>query len=367
MKKRKLYFVLTFLLTFNVILLNITNSVCANTNESTLISEGVSDELTKYTHDVIDKHFYSISKDFQAFGMKNAPVEQYSLGQYFSVYNYKTLETVYFYTILCNNEIEALIQITENDNEFGSSVSKSFASELKTLLSDSKGLSYKLITDGNRVYALTENSMQLLYQITPNENYTQNVIKFDDVYNEKQLYEVSYDDLTITSKKLSNNSLTRADPNRPLAYKTLNVKGVSQGQQPWCWAATCAAMINYYKGKTLTASTVAKYVFPSNPYQGGNWDNMKKAYTHWGVKTTYKEGRISFGTIKSNINSNKAIHLRLTGHSLGLIGYEDWSDRNMLILLEPNGGVQKSVTLKSNGNFDYYLTGANSWLNTILF
>lgn len=60
------------------------------------------------------------------------------------------------------------------------------------------------------------------------------------------------------------------------------------------------------------------------------------------------------------------MHLGLSQHSVGLIGYEDWGlfGDKILIILEPNGGVRKTVTLKSNNNFDYYLSGTDAWLST---
>lgn len=62
------------------------------------------------------------------------------------------------------------------------------------------------------------------------------------------------------------------------------------------------------------------------------------------------------------------MHLGLTGYSVGLIGYKDWvgshsgSNERILILLEPNGGVHRSVTLNSTGNFYYSLGGNHAWI-----
>jgi len=139
------------------------------------------------------------------------------------------------------------------------------------------------------------------------------------------------------------------------------------------WAATCAAMINHLKGRSLSASDVANYVFPNNPEQGATWSGIKKAYNHWGLYPS-QTGTISFTEVKSDINSNKPMHLGLNGHSVGLIGYEDWvgsaggNNDRILILLEPNGGVHKSVALNSSGNFTYSLGGGrNAWKYTRRF
>lgn len=52
---------------------------------------------------------------------------------------------------------------------------------------------------------------------------------------------------------------------------------------------------------------------------------------------------------------------------------EDWTGvpsegSCIIIILEPNGGVHKSLTLNSSGNFSYNLGGhAYSWSRTITF
>ena len=68
------------------------------------------------------------------------------------------------------------------------------------------------------------------------------------------------------------------------------------------------------------------------------------------------------------------MHLGLARHSVCLIGYEDWvgsaggNNDQILILPEPNGGVQKSVTLNSSGNFYYKISERNNaWLYTRIF
>ena len=88
----------------------------------------------------------------------------------------------------------------------------------------------------------------------------------------------------ITSKSNTNIPLARGTIGTS-SYKAIEVRGVYQGNHPWCWAATCAALTNNYKGTSLTAATVANYVFPANPEQGGSWNDIKTHiiigdYTH---------------------------------------------------------------------------------------
>lgn len=177
----------------------------------------------------------------------------------------------------------------------------------------------------------------------------------------------------LSTNELLDESIYPTAIEKPRAYKKLGVRGVSQGSNPWCWAATCAAMINYLKGKSLSASEVAEYVFPNNPVQGGTWNDMKKAYNNWGLYPS-QTGVITFKQVKRYIDSYKPMHLGLKGHSVGLVGYEDWvgsgggNNDRILILLEPNGGVHRSVYLNSSGNFTYDLGGgSNAWKYTRRF
>ena len=62
------------------------------------------------------------------------------------------------------------------------------------------------------------------------------------------------------------------------------------------------------------------------------------------------------------------------GHSIALIGYEDWSGAlddgsHIVIILEPNGGKHKSITLgEDTGIFEYKLGGCNYyWIKSITF
>lgn len=65
-----------------------------------------------------------------------------------------------------------------------------------------------------------------------------------------------------------------------------------------------------------------------------------------GIHLQAFDGISSFYKVQTNINSNKPMHLGLKGHSVGLIGYKKiWGkgkdNKNILILLEPNGGTKK--------------------------
>lgn len=328
------------------------------------------DYVAEYAKDVVNQHFYSVTQDVEAFGFKNEDLTSYKLGNSFTLYNTIDETILYEFALLSNNEIVGLLEVYDDGSELTSSLAKSFGEELNTLLSNNSGITYKLITDGNNVYAISEdNETILLYTLIPDNSDKLNISYINVYNNQENLVLSNLNTIRSNAQTLYSSIITRADVNRPISYKTLNVKGQSQYKET-CWAATCAALINYLKGTNLTYYSVSSYIHPSNPYIGGTDSETIKAYNHWGVSAT-KQSVLSFSTIKSKINSNKPIHLILTsssvGHAVGLIGYEDWEDRNIIIIVEPNGGVRKSIQLKSNGNFSYTLSPYTfTWNRTIV-
>lgn len=328
-------------------------------------------ELLEYATNVFPKHLHALVE----IGDLNGAVEEYSLGEPFTVFNVEENTNSSCFPVLQNEDIVAILEISENQCEYNSSLSVSFARELEDILNSNMMKSFVLLTDGIHLQAFDGETSVEIFKL----------------YNDgNEVGELS-SNFTLSLSSLPKNSLQselkteiKADDflhgnlyptaiDGPTSYETLGVQGVSQGNHPWCWAATCAAMINYLKGKSLSASKVANYVFPNNPEQGGTWDDIKKAYNHWGLYPS-QTGVISFTRVKSEINSHKPMHLGLKGHSVGLIGYEDWSgsgggsNDRILILLEPNGGVHRSVKLNSSGNFTYSLGGgSNAWKYTRRF
>lgn len=306
---------------------------------------------------------------------KNGSVEEYSFGEPFTVFNVEENTNSSCFPVLQNEDIVAILEISENQGEYNSSLSVSFARELEDIFDSNMMKSFVLLTDGVHLQAFDgENSVEI-FKLYDDGNAVRELSSSFTLSLSSLSKISSQSDL---KTELRANDFLYSSPHPivtdgPKSYKTLGVRGVSQGNHPWCWAATCAAMVNYLKGKSLSASNVANYVFPDNPEQGATWSDIKKAYNHWGLYPS-QTGVISFAEVKSGINSHKPMHLGLKGHSVGLIGYEDWvgsaggcNDR-ILILLEPNGGVHKSVGLNSSGNFTYSLGGgSNAWKYTRRF
>ncbi len=254
-------------------------------------------------------------------------------------------------------------------------LSVSFARELGDILDSNMMRGFVLLTDGVHLQAFDGKKSVEFFKLYDDENEV-GELSSDFTLSLSSLSKVSSQSDLKTELRANDVFYSSPYPTAvdgPRSYKTVRVKGVSQGNHPWCWAATCAAMINHLKGKSLSAANVANYVFSNNPEQGETWSGIEKAYNHWGLYPS-QTGVISFANVKSAITANKPMHLGLKGHSVGLIGYEDWvgsvggSNSRILILIEPNGCVHRSVELNSSGNFTYRLGGgANAWKYTRKF
>lgn len=352
-----------------VLMMSLSLNINAQSEKTTiLMGLSPSNETLNYANQVFDKHINIMFEVGDLTGNKT----DYSLGSPVTVFNVVNNTYSFDFPVITNNNIVAILEISENKGEFNSSLSVSFATEI-TKIFDNKDLSdVVLLTDGVVLQAYDGKHSVNVYMMYAEKTSDKNLGEKFDLNAYDLTSRLSLDDLLSPLVVEKRHVLRGID--RPTSHRTLGVQGVSQVGNT-CWAATCAAIINYYKGSSLSAVDVARYVFGNSWNQGGSWTNMKQAYNHWGLYPS-QTGVVSFVTVKNTINSGNPMHLRLSGnvgHSVGLIGYEDWvgsssgsSDR-ILILLEPNGGVHRSVSLNSSGNFIYELGGKLSWANTIKF
>jgi len=322
-----------------------------------------SEEEISYARSVFSRHLNILI----SVGELDGNADEYSLGHPFSLFNVKDDTCSSCFPILEQDGFVAILEVYEDGGELNASAAVSFSKELEAVFAEEDFGDFVLLTDGIQVQAYNGRGFLEIYELYETGEESLNLAEkygylVSDCPNVQELNELK-------QAYAMQSRLVLGAVDRPTEYKTLNVAGVSQSGNT-CWAATCAALINYYKGQGLNDVTVATYVYGSNWNQGGSWTQIKKAYNHWGLYPT-QTSVIAFSKVKSNINSGKPMHLGLNGHSVGLIGYEDWSgsasgitDR-ILILLEPNGGVHRSVTLNASGNFTYALGGgSNAWLKT---
>lgn len=290
--KRMLSLLLTLILAFGSV-----STVLAEENVDTqIMSIKKNEEICDYANNVYLKHLHTLIET----GELKESIETYSLGQPFTVFNVKEKNSITCFPVLSKKSIVAILEVVKIEDEYTSMLSVAFSKELKESFRKVKGNQFVLLTDGVRLQIFDGKVHEEIFRLYDDGKEDIDLTTEFDLKISELSRGLTYDDLIQSSTSYS---VSTRGVIKPSSYKTLNVKGISQGNHPWCWAATCAALINYYKGTTLSASSVAKYVFPSNPEQGGSWNDIKKAYNHWKLYPT-QTGIISFKSIKSLINSN---------------------------------------------------------------
>lgn len=354
-----------------VITLGMSLPVLANENSAHGIrSLETQIELVEYAQNIFPKHLHALVD----IGDLNGSVQDYILGEPFTVFNVKENTNSSCFPVLQNREIVAILEISEKHGEYNSILSTSFSKELNNLLEQRQLNDFVLLTDGVNLQAFNGERSINLFKLYDDGD------EVGELYNDFRIPISSLSKVSSASdmgtELLANDyryrSIRPTAVDGPTSYRTVNVNGVSQSGNT-CWAAVCATMINFYRGESLSDVTVARYVFGDNWNQGAVWNDMRSAYNHWGLYPS-QTGVISFSDVKSEINASRPMHLGLDGHSVGLIGYEDWvgshggSNDRILILMEPNGAVHASVRLNSSGNFTYRLGGGeNAWICTRRF
>lgn len=334
-------------------------------NGVTIRSNPVAAEVNEYALRILPKHLHALNTAEELKVSNNC-----YLGQAFEIYNIENHQSAAYYPVVDREKIIAILQVSKSAGKYNSILSVAFSRELEKLFLEGK-TQYTLFTDSVNLYAYDGKTAKVIYALNPSEtNYAVRSVGDYEVATNTAL---SLKDLKTAVKSSERSAGMLLAPIPPYESNVLPVAGVSQTGET-CWAATCAAIINYYKGTSLSDIDVARYIYGDSWDQTGGWNDMKNAYNHWGVYPSYM-GVIGFGRVKSNINSGDPMHLRLVGnegHSVGLIGFEEWDSNyggdRVLILLEPNGGRRESVTIDDSGNFTYILSGYSfSWENTIEF
>lgn len=339
-----------------------------NSKATSIRTNTVNEEYNEYALSVLPKHLHAL----KAAKELNSTNTCY-LGKAFEIYNIKNQKATVYYPLVDAGKIIAILQVSKHNGEYNSALSKSFANNLELLLSQNNGEQYTLLTDTNSLYAYDGKTVKAIYSL--NHAAPTYATRSANDYAINTTRALSLQDLKIATKNSERSTQMLLGPIEPYESKVLDVAGVKQ-QDATCWAATCAAIINYYKGTNLSDEDVARYIYGDNWKKGAFPKQSEQAYNHWGLYPSYIEGRLAFSGIKQNIDYGYPLDLHLYGpvlnHEVALIGYEEWNDEyggdKVLVLLEPSYASHESVTLNSNGNFTYVLEGDEmSWIGTFEF
>lgn len=342
-----------------------------NNDNFEITSEKVPADITKFAK----KHFCNQIKDVinnpEIYRIQFKDENNIKLGKPIKLYEYKpdddilTDDEVYYFPILENKKIIGIYVVFELKNgELSATLSKGFANELENLKSfKSDRDTFKIVKIGQSVNAVN-NKRTVTLEKDKDDNFDYN--KHNEKIKTKFKSKKATDETIEITNANEEVSIMGSDPGAPIDYKYHYVPIVRQGYgKPWCWAATCASIINYKKGYSLSAEEVVTYVYGyPNTDDGGTWSEMKKAYNHWGVYP-YQYGALSFSSTKNVLKyGNEPIHVGMYSsngfaHSMTLRGFEEYSGGEKYYqLIDPNKSYGVSVIAYDYGyDVSYYLDG----------
>lgn len=360
---------LTILLSFLIILTTGQFAFASTTDssESKILSNQPSTALINYAKKSFERHLSVVSKDLKSFGLEDVTIDDVSLGKPFSLYysdndiNYNT----YYFPIIYENNITALLCVMDENGKFTSVFEKGFASELNDLLQN-YNYSFKIFNADGDITAISKEIEVPLSKGLPS-NSSKQKSNDNQILKKFGAFEPISSQISLRKKDLKtsikNSNDIKGFPGNVLESSSIPMDIVQQVDsngnfKNWCWAATCAGIINYVKGESLTAEDVVVYVKGSAINDGGTWSDMKKAYNHWGLQP-YETGTMPYWQVKDKIDANSPIHLKLdagsSSHSVTLKGYEKYSGSNVVYtIIDPNKSYTVSIDVNDNNRGSAY-------------
>lgn len=303
----------------------------------------------------------------EKYGFSSSEVKYFKLGPAFTCYYYNgsslKAEKGYCYPVLYGNKIRGIFSLTKNPNgELTSTLTKSFSEKLSNLNKDN----FIIVNFKNNIFAVSKNNYVLLEKTTDKSNLSFNTLSSSElskinslIVNQSALKEDITKPISSTSNINFSSKITAS-----ASSKTLSVPIVLQEDHPWCWAATCAALINYDKNLSITKEAVVRYIFGSLVEEGGSDSDIMNVYKHWGLSPKEYTSPLSYTQTVSYINNNDPLNTLMyydegysdeEGHSMSLIGYSNSrTGYKTYKMIDPNMDYYVSVTATTSGSDIYY-------------
>lgn len=326
---------------------------------SSFIDAAASNEFSNQISSILDAP--------EKYGFNSSEVKHFKLGHAFTFYYYNDsslkAEKGYSYPVLYGNKIRGIFSLVKNSNgEFTSTLTKSFSEKLSKLNQDN----FIIVNANNNIFAVSKNNSILLEKSTNKSNSNFNKLTSTQLSKINSLIK-SQNTLKedITKPIPSTNNINFSSKITAVALsKTLPVPIVLQEDHPWCWAATCAALINYDKNLSITKEDVVNYIFGSLVEEGGSDSDIMNVYTHWGLSPKEYTSPLSYNQTVSYINNNDPLNTLMyydegasdaEGHSMSLIGYSSTrTGYKTYKMIDPNMNYYVSVNATTSGSNIYY-------------
>lgn len=194
---------------------------------SGLYSLTVNEDIIQYA---TNTYYYHLETLLDEFACDN--VDEYKLGEPFTVINPIAKEVTYIFPIHNFDAIKLLYKVNGNENYSGS-LSIYFASELNQLLNNNSSI-YILLTDGIFEQAFDGKNSETIYELYDSEEDSLELSNYYDE-NDYDLHVVNYEEmLTGICASLNISSRASVPTITEIDSKIVNVAGVSQPNHPWC-------------------------------------------------------------------------------------------------------------------------------------
>ncbi|WP_143318581.1 C39 family peptidase [Clostridium sp. HBUAS56017] len=316
------------------------------------------------------------------------------LGTPFSLYDYKNNHivnsNVYYFPIINNNKIISFLTISKDENgKYIATLSNGFANKLNDVINDNNRDKLQIVGIENVIYTIDESddkstllanynnknieiSNETVHAVTDLAKSDDNSSSEKFVNIENKL--VSANESINSSKKSltnKNNKVMEYSSNSSAEdYKLLKVPVVGQGRAQWCTSASCATILNYKKGLSLTAKDVASYIQgKSDPDTnlGATPGQARSAYSHYGYDTTIQFSQLPFVGVRAEIGLDRPVNAfcfdrtvnPYVGHSMVIVGYYRNTDTvdYCYVVADPNFPGKYFLVLAdlSSGKFTYHL------------
>ncbi|WP_040328155.1 papain-like cysteine protease family protein [Clostridium ihumii] len=366
-KKLSLFMVILF----SMFLILTTSGYAINSGNSDfkIISESISADLKDYAIKELPKHIQNVMVEPKQYGFEGYDIQNFKLAEPFSVYK-EDLAKVCYFPVTSDNKIVAVLGVSENSEKgYTSTFEKGFASKLQAMV-ENEHSEFRIVNNNNELRAVSPTKSIVLAKTYTDTNANQeNKSKFNINGLTKNID--ASDEKIINSNKIVTplNEYNKINDNSYKATsKTSNslpINIVLQGEHPWCWAATCASIINYEKGTHLEAAELVKFAYGEEIEKGGSWKQMKMVYNNWGLYPR-QTVTVPYEEVKSIIDGGHPIHLGMLSnngaHSMTLRGYNENSDGSKSYsLIDPNKDYYVSVNAETRSNQVCYILNGDSY------
>lgn len=151
-------------------------------------------------------------------------------------------------------------------------------------------------------------------------------------------------------------------------YRVNSVTPQKQQQTLWCWAAVGSMLANYLGETGATQPAIVTVIYNEPKNDTGSVLSVKTALAKWNISSTASTSSLSFGSVISNIKSDKNMGATITyntsiGHMLTIKGFyenTDNSTRNIYYIDPAN--AQANIMAYNN-----FVSNSNwTWVNSIV-